>query len=183
MVFILSMLVSCSPRLSNSLLNFFFDGVPSPDKTQSQPSNDSVSRSTLKQPESAEREHGYEKKYFLHQPYEAKFCTACHKENNLGELIATEEKLCNHCHDSYDGSNQVIHGPVDAGMCLTCHDPHMSAHPGMLKNESSGLCALCHVRDQLSETVHGPEMESNCIVCHDPHAGSLNLLKSTQTGE
>jgi len=177
MVFILSMLVSCSPRLSHTLLNFFFDGVPPPEKVQSQQSNDIVSRPAFKQSESAEKEHGYENKYFLHQPYEAKFCTACHKENNLGDMIAPEEKLCNHCHDRYDGSHQVIHGPVDAGMCLTCHDPHMSAYPGMLKNESSKLCSICHVRDQLSEVVHTPVMDSNCITCHDPHAGNLHLLK------
>ncbi len=177
MVFILGMLVSCSPRLSHTMLNFFFDGVPPPEKVNSQQSNDMVSMSALKQSGSVERGGSYKNKYFLHQPYEAKFCTACHKENNLAEMIAPEEKLCNHCHDSYDGSYQVIHGPVDAGMCLTCHDPHMSAYPGMLKNESSGLCSICHVKDQLSETVHGPEMDINCIDCHDPHAGDLNLLR------
>jgi len=177
MVCILSVLVSCSPRLSRTVLNFFFDGVPPPENIQSQPSNDIVSRSALKQSESAERGRGYENKYFLHQPYEAKFCTACHMENNLGEMIAPEEKLCNYCHDSYDSSSKVIHGPVGAGMCLTCHDPHMSAYPGMLKNESSEICSICHVREQLSENVHVSEIESKCITCHDPHAGDLNLLK------
>ena len=170
------LLISCSPRLNNTLLNFFFDGVPPPEVKLDEEVYDltDYTESLPADPVMVASEKG---RYYIHQPYKSRYCTACHNENNLGDLITTPNRLCNYCHDDYSDIYPEIHGPVEAGYCMLCHNPHMSEHRSMLINEGDKLCTNCHLSGQLSAEAHNSAMTNNCLTCHNPHGGRPGYLK------
>ena len=169
-----SVLISCSPRLNYSVLNFLFDGVPEPEGSRNIKSIDSLSIVSAAKTETKPLPD--ESVYFFHQPYMANECKACHERGNLGNIITREDRLCYYCHDSFSDIYNNIHGPADSGQCMICHDPHMSKIKNMLKRPERNLCTYCHPGDQLTEKSHCKTEENNCLSCHNPHGGGKYYL-------
>lgn len=170
--------MSCSTVSKYSVLNFFFDGVPPPAEELSSPEQElpGIAAGNAKKTDNVNTP-ARSKKYFIHHPYKSDHCTACHKPDSIGFLITGENKLCIYCHDSYAGSKEKTHGPVQAGLCMKCHDPHFSKYKYFLRDNTEVLCNKCHPQQHLSKSNHTPESGIKCIGCHDPHAGRINLLK------
>jgi predicted CXXCH cytochrome family protein len=173
-VFCLS--VSCSPKLSNKLLPFFFDGVTVKDslKTKSaaeeKKTNSDSSLPVL-------MSQAVYKDYVVHYPYKEKECNSCHDENSKSELLTTQPGLCYKCHDDFSKTYKFVHGPVAGGYCTSCHNPHMAKEKKLLLRTGQQLCLYCHdSKDVLKNENHKDIADTECTMCHNPHGGENKFM-------
>jgi predicted CXXCH cytochrome family protein len=176
LVFLVYLLVSCTPRLSNNFLTFFFDGVPSHD--------------TLKNPAGTENKNAdnvtaefrptpivENKDYTVHYPYQEKECFSCHDENSKSELILPQPDLCYTCHNDFSKTYKYVHGPVAGGSCTSCHNVHMSKEKKLLIRTGQKLCLYCHDSKSVSKNeAHKDIADTECMLCHNPHGGENKFI-------
>ena len=180
----------CTQSARYKTLNFFFTGVPSPEqkleqeriKSAAEFARSSKAKLTQDQLSVTKSDH------FLHGPYAAGWCAACHNQSNsqgfrggenqsikgttlgLGQprsrLVMQKSELCISCHE--DKRPAIArkaglwqHGPVATGMCTACHDPHKSPTRYMLKAKTTeALCTACHEKQSLHATGASKQTET-----------------------
>tara|TARA_R110001583_G_scaffold114876_3_gene265340 strand:- start:3594 stop:4175 length:582 start_codon:yes stop_codon:yes gene_type:complete len=169
----ISLFWTCSPELGYGVKSFLFDGVPTPHKVEISVVNDSLQKfddSTNKNALTSTRND-----FYLHEPYKDKDCFSCHDENNKGKLIREPLQLCNECHDDFNKTYEVLHGPVASGNCIACHNPHKSKLKNLLVNSEQGLCLDCHNMTLIFEDkTHKDIEDTSCLECHNTHGGRDN---------
>lgn len=178
--FIALMGSGCSRQTKHQVLTFFFDGVPplEEEKAEGETAPAKGGEATLAKGGEAVYVSTVEReKYFLHGPYSAKACDACHSTGQSAALrpLAGQEKgfagiamgptsarlrydktqLCFRCHEEKRPINLLsqykwIHGPVASGACLYCHEPHKTKYQYMLLDMPvKKLCFQCHKQEDL----------------------------------
>ena len=170
------LLASCSPRISNNMLTFFFDGVPPYDSIKSSGGlsriNENDSSKIFRSGSIVENSG-----YTVHYPYKEKECSNCHDENNKSDLIMTMPALCYTCHDDFSKTYKYIHGPVSAGYCTACHNPHMSKEKKLLIRTGQQLCLFCHdLKAVMKNDEHKDIAGTECTLCHNPHGGENRFI-------
>jgi predicted CXXCH cytochrome family protein len=168
---ILFIVGSCSPRVSNNFLAFFFDGVTGRDTIKtSLVSGDS---SKISNPGAFRSDPLAENSSFsVHYPYKEKDCSSCHDPNNKIELILKQPDLCYSCHDDFSKTYKYVHGPVVSGYCTACHNPHMAKEKKLLIRSGQQLCLFCHEsKAVLKNSEHKDIADTECTLCHNPHGG------------
>ena len=169
-------LVSCSPKLSNNVLTFFFDGVPPNDTLKHEKGRDPKfenSSSEVFRSEPVEVNNNYT----VHYPYKEKECFSCHDEKSKSELIMPQPDLCYTCHDDYSKKFKYVHGPVATGYCTSCHNPHMSKEKKLLIRSGQQICLNCHEsKSVFKNVVHKDIGDSECTLCHNPHGGENRFI-------
>ncbi len=171
-----AVLVSCSPRLSNNMLSFFFDGVPPLDtvKTMSGQDNRKENRNPeIFRPVPIVADNNFS----LHPPYKEKECFSCHDENAQSELLMPQPDLCYLCHNDFSKEYKFVHGPVAAGYCTSCHNPHKSELKKLLIRPGQQLCLDCHLSKSVFKNKNHKDIgNSECILCHNPHGGENRFI-------
>ena len=169
----ISLFWRCSPEIGYGVRSFIFDGVPSPHKIQITQVNDSLQK--LNTPLGNNITPSSRNNYYLHEPYKDKECMSCHDKNRMGKLKVETLKLCNECHDDFEKSFEVLHGPVASGNCLACHNPHKSKLKNLLVSSEQDLCLSCHgMATIFKDKAHKDIDKKGCIECHNPHGGRDN---------
>jgi predicted CXXCH cytochrome family protein len=175
-VAVISITIACSPKISNNLLTFFFDGVPPADSAKAESSaemqenetNSEVFRSVPVEVRSV---------YSAHYPYTENECFSCHDEKSKSDLVMPEPDLCYTCHSDYSTEYKYVHGPVAGGYCTVCHNPHMSKNLKLLVRPGGSLCLDCHQSQSVFKNeVHSQIADNECITCHNPHGGSDRFI-------
>jgi predicted CXXCH cytochrome family protein len=173
---LLAVMVSCSPKLSNGVLTFFFDGVPARDSTKSASSQVKIideNSSDVFRPLPVE----VSKEYFVHYPYKEKECFSCHDEKSKSELILSQPDLCYSCHEDFSKKYKYVHGPAAGGYCTSCHNPHMSKEKFLLIRTGQQICLNCHeVKSVLKSDAHKDIADTECTLCHNPHGGENRFI-------
>jgi predicted CXXCH cytochrome family protein len=173
---ILLAIASCTTERHYRLLSFFFDGVPAPDTIIT----DTLHAGTLHSLTVASADSLNERAdqaYTVHYPYMENDCQSCHDKDSPGELVVQEPDLCYMCHDNFESSYKVIHGPVAGGYCTECHNPHQSRNRYMLKRNGQELCTWCHKFSEAPvNDMHTDLGDTDCLMCHNPHGGEDNYL-------
>mgnify|MGYP003336768341 CR=1 FL=1 len=169
-------IVQCSSRNNYKTLNFFFDGVPDPDKAQADTkpvaiaSNDSVFEAAAK-PKAAKK--------FFHPPYQERQCEKCHDQSSMGKFIKPQPDLCYSCHENFANKYAFVHGPVSAGYCTACHEPHLSENKDLLARSEEKLCYKCHDASLISQNKsHEGINTAACTDCHNPHGGKDHYMSN-----
>lgn len=166
----------CSRHTGQSLLTFFFDGVPEEDSTelaiagQDVAAGDSVSQGLdlVEQSSTA---------MLVHYPYEERECAACHDPNSLGSMLEPQPGLCYMCHEDFSTSYTYLHGPVAGGYCTSCHNPHLSEKAHLLRFTGSDLCYHCHRQESvLKNEMHSDLEGMDCTDCHNAHGGEDKFI-------
>ncbi len=176
-VFIIFLILSCSPTTRYKWASFFFDGVPNPDKKLAAKSDTiSVAHDSSKISRRLKRE---QPQIILHPPYQEKSCDACHDIERSHRLLDRQPDLCYQCHEDFSDTYTALHGPVAAGYCTQCHNPHMSRTERLLKRKGQNLCTYCHTKAiVLKNDVHDGIEDTDCQECHNPHGGDdVYMLK------
>ena len=121
-------------------------------------------------------------KKYLHYPFEAKQCDACHNAATFG-FTEQGAALCTVCHRDFvkegekAGEKAIVHAPID--QCTTCHNPHSSDNPTLLVEKIPNLCFTCHEGMPAGEkpkSVHPPYEVGECFNCHNPHTSPNRAL-------
>jgi predicted CXXCH cytochrome family protein len=168
--------VSCSPKLSNNVLTFFFDGVPASDTIKQEKSKDPKSENSSSEIFLSEPIE-VNSNYTVHYPYKEKECFTCHDEKSKSDLIMLQPELCYTCHDDFSKKFKFVHGPVAAGYCTTCHNPHMSKEKKLLIRSGQQICINCHEsKSVFKNDVHKDIGDSECTLCHNPHGGENRFI-------
>jgi len=168
---LLCIVVSCSPKKSNRVASFFFDGVPVKDTSllagNLKNSSDSLNSDVFRAEEMVSSSG-----FTVHYPYQEKECYSCHDEKSKSDLLMPQPALCYTCHDDFSAKYKKVHGPVASGYCTSCHNAHMSKEKKLLIRTGQQLCLFCHDSAPLlkSET-HKDIADEDCILCHNPHGG------------
>jgi predicted CXXCH cytochrome family protein len=175
-VIFLSVIVSCSPRLSKSVLTFFFDGVPVSDTLVL---SDSINNEIddLSTEEFRVSPFAVNVEMIVHYPYMEKECLSCHDEDSKSEIVMKQPDLCYMCHDDYSNIYSTVHGPVSGGYCTSCHNPHMSKEKKLLIRTGQQMCLYCHdSKDVFKNEIHEDIADTECTLCHNPHGGDDRFL-------
>lgn len=170
-------IIACASTTRYEVLNFFFDGVPSPEittqtKTVGYPrvspfrvSLDYIAMARTPQPTPAAAPI-----VSVHKPVAEKKCLECHDPNAGLQPFARDAKLCDRCHKEQRQREGWAHGPINLGTCVPCHRSHESPYPYLLEEPVPQLCMICHIEDyNPAANYHDVFYIDNCTVCHDPH--------------
>jgi predicted CXXCH cytochrome family protein len=175
-ILILFILVSCSPKRSNRMLSFFFDGVPLKDSVQRSVNGRSFSDS-LKTDIFRANPIVSNSGFIVHLPYQEKKCLSCHDEKSKSELRLPQPDLCYSCHSDFSSKYKYVHGPVSSGYCTNCHNAHMSKEKNLLTRTGQQICLLCHDSGLLLKNeTHKNNADSDCTLCHNPHGGENRYI-------
>lgn len=173
---VLLVLASCQRAERHRMLTYFFDGVPSLNRTG--PGIGPF------EPNAVEAASGTAAGgWHVHEAI--RDCTNCHGTGQRVSLapkvnlVAEIPNLCYGCHEGYAALEGWVHGPVTTGDCLLCHEQHKSRNEFLLKAPVPDLCYRCHTPDAV-QTVenHGEPSYSHCIDCHTGHASPSRRLLS-----
>ena len=179
-IFTAVLTVSCKPRLSYSVLSFFFDGVPVPEaetEVKKTVQGDSVEQLVLfDSPIRAYRASSVTTVELTQHPdYQKKACEKCHEIDHSYRLKDRQPQLCYQCHTPFESKYNKLHGPVAAGFCLACHEPHTSKSKALAKLPLRQICLHCHdAGDMNKNEAHQKANAGNCIQCHDAHGGDTS---------
>ena len=163
-VFTAAMLsMGCNPASRYNVLSFLFDGVPAPEPPGGQSTAD-MTGVVPPQP-----------RIYVHGPYGARLCNACHDPGGMNVLVATGEHLCFRCHE-IKMDKKYIHGPLASGGCTACHDPHSSKYRYLLVAEPEQVCFYCHSREAVAKVAAHEGVDGQCTTCHDAHMSNQKYL-------
>ena len=168
---IASLFIGCSPEFHYKVLSFFFDGVPDPNKTEITVTNDSLIQiDSTRIKEISGRV--LKPQFIIHPPYREKECAGCHDQNSMGKLLLPQPGLCYQCHEDFNETYSLLHGPVAGGYCTSCHSPHMAKLEKLLLRSGQQLCLHCHNSARIFKNeIHEDIEDTNCTECHNPHGG------------
>ena len=126
----LGSIVCCTPKTSQTVLRFLFDGVPDYQEKDLIVNVDSILQvdSTV----NIEISLIAENPYVFHKPYEIKECGICHDKTSMGKLTMSQPELCYMCHDDFSYEYSNVHGPAAGGYCTACHSPHRAKSEQLL---------------------------------------------------
>lgn len=162
-VFTAAMLaMGCNPTSRYKVLSFVFDGVPDPEAPGAQPA---VADAGPPGPA----------RVYVHGPYGARLCNACHDPAAMNVLVTTGEPLCFRCHD-IKMDKKYIHGPLASGGCTACHDPHSSKYRYLLVAEPERVCFYCHIPADVAKVGAHQGVDGQCTTCHDAHMSNQKYL-------
>jgi len=169
-VLFLIYLSGCSTTHSYKTLSFFFDGVPDPNNTNSQPNDSTKNSDTAMYAQNMISKAITQSS--IHPPYQDKQCQSCHDQSKMGKLIKSPPDLCYNCHEDFSNKYKTLHGPVGGGQCTQCHNPHMSANKDLLVRTGQSLCLNCHDSKPVMDIqAHLTIKNTDCTECHNPHGG------------
>ena len=162
----------CTPDGRYQFLSLFFDGVPDPSRPAQAVSHPAVKKSPVPIDSSlgiAEQAP----QFYLHLPYKAKRCAACHASDWPTSVTLDEGTSCAKCHKPWAAKYPRLHGPVAGGVCTGCHNPHMADNRLLLKRAGREVCLYCHAtEDALCNEIHASSQNESCTACHNPHGGT-----------
>jgi predicted CXXCH cytochrome family protein len=177
-----SLLWTCTPKFSQNVKNFIFDGVPDNENVEVVELNDSILTLNEDTDSLNNMRIIVRNEFNLHEPYRERDCSGCHDKNNMSKPKLPVPGLCNLCHDDYNEAFNTLHGPVASGDCLQCHDPHKSKLDNLLLLDKQDLCLHCHNSDRIyANTIHEEQENTSCTTCHDPHGGKNNYFLTARS--
>ncbi len=172
-----TVVVACAPKVRQSILTTFFDGVPPlEDKSLA------VGIDTLGQVDStkflATGAAFRSSKITYHEPFKNKECSSCHNQLHIGKLVEEEPQLCYQCHKENKEKYSFKHGPAGAGFCTSCHNPHKAEADNLLVSKGEELCFNCHNSERVyTNKIHQSAKEKeNCVSCHNPHSSESKFM-------
>ncbi len=116
-------LAGCLPETRFRLASFLFDGVPprqaKPQAAEKPPPPAPEAQAQVAQTQAAQAPAA-PPAFYVHAPYAAGQCAACHDAQQPGRLVKQGMDLCLSCH--LRGELEPAHGEL--GDCLACHNPH-----------------------------------------------------------
>lgn len=190
---------------SQSVLNFFFTGVPEPGEVRTV--DDRPPEPLFASSDDARRTPNFVLQIadYVHGPFGAVACNLCHldeAQRTFGRTAAQStprpgqqlayplETLCVGCHTEKAAAEVAAqglwqHGPVANGWCTSCHNPHKTRRQYMLLQANNAeMCGQCHSPQALQHTPqHTADPTAECTDCHNPHAGRNRLLLRTEYDE
>ena len=161
------LLIGCDATARYKVLSFFFDGVPPPE-----PPGAAEARRAAAAAGGVPAQPVH---VWVHGPYGARLCNACHVPGEMNTLAAPGEQLCFQCHDIKMGK-KYVHGPLASGGCTACHDPHSSRYRYLLVAESDTFCFYCHDRQAVAKVGAHAGVTEQCTTCHDAHMSDKKYL-------
>lgn len=174
--FTISILYSCSPKVSYQVQSFFFDGVP--DYLEGADfANDSTLFALSEEISDSLKSKQLQNTITFHQPYSERDCAKCHNRNQMGKLRLKSPELCYTCHIDFNNIYTIVHAPVVSGACSECHQPHQSKIKGLLRQPEQELCISCHVNQFTNNnSFHKKVEDRDCSECHNPHGGKDRFM-------
>lgn len=175
------MLVECSPRSGNALLQIFFDGVPE-EKPKDVTQEESFATKALTDTSVAKAltlplGQQLDDSTYYHPPFKEKACNACHINDDPATISHMQNKICYSCHQDYAEKRTWMHGPVASGECTACHFPHAAQNNKLLRREGQDLCYYCHEPAQvLRNKSHNEIGNASCTQCHDAHGSKEKYM-------
>ncbi|MCF6307582.1 MAG: hypothetical protein L3J09_06480 [Flavobacteriaceae bacterium] len=176
------MFCACSSKSSYQIKSFIFDGVPkyevySPIYQDSLSNVDSLLSEKNNKVFVNNRRTNEKISVSIHEPYRERKCSECHNMQNTKNPLKSSDKLCYKCHDNFNTSYLILHGPVASGDCLVCHSPHRAKYKNLLVRSVQNLCLNCHDLDVLGDNnEHKDISKTTCLKCHNPHGGDSNMF-------
>lgn len=210
------LLVGCSAPTRHEVLTFFFTGVPEPGqeeqarKAQLTAAQAAAEAEQRKELATAAEQREYEPAEYVHGPFGAGRCPACHgvsrpvgqgsgRVESLGAFTSVGtgqpfavpvKELCIGCHTQQgavfaERKDLWRHAPVASGRCTLCHDPHSAPRRYLLRADNSiELCTQCHVMADLLKTpAHARDPRADCLACHNAHVGETAALLRSKFDE
>jgi len=150
--------IGCSVTEKNyDMLRFFFDGVPPPLDEAMLLAGGVVVGDRVE---------------FVHSPYAAEQCSACHQTAEQLLISRDEAEICLQCHREVPSRHRYTHGAVAGMACLWCHEPHSSPLLHLLREPAPSLCMKCHTPRTINvEIVGHRDLTRDCLECHYGHGG------------
>lgn len=174
--FTISILYSCSPKVSYQVQSFFFDGVPDY-LEEADFANDSILLASGEEMADSLKSKQLQNTITFHQPYSERDCAKCHNRNQMGKLRLKSPELCYTCHIDFNNIYTIVHAPVVSGACSACHQPHQSKIKGLLTQPEQELCIGCHVNQFTNNnSFHKKVEDRDCSECHNPHGGKDRFM-------
>lgn len=184
LLFIIALLLfwTCSSKFSYDARSFLFDGVPNSYEVEVSVVEDSLHAIDSTSVNEILVMPLVRNEFILHTPYGKRECTTCHDRNSMGGAKLSLPDLCNQCHEDYNKTYKILHGPVASGACTQCHNPHQSKLKNLLVRQEPELCLNCHTTTMvLTDKSHaGIDDVSSCSNCHNPHGGSNDTFLLTK---
>jgi len=181
-IVVISLFWTCSPKFNYGLKSFLFDGVPDPYKVEVTVIKDSLQIKDSTLTSTTPTTPLVRNEFNLHSPYAKRECNECHNREHMGKPKLPLPNLCYQCHEDFNKTYKVVHGPVASGNCTQCHSPHQSKLKNLLTSTGQDLCMNCHKFDNISIDKNHKEIKgTSCTECHNPHGGDeTNLLLTKQ---
>ncbi len=177
-IVVVSLFWTCSPKFGYGVKSLLFDGVPDPYKVEVSIIKDSLLVKDSTSTNEISSTAIVKNLFNLHTPYKERECSKCHDRNNMDKPRLPSPELCNQCHEDFNNTYKVLHGPVASGDCTECHNPHQSKLKSLLKWSGQDICLQCHNMETLFiDEDHKEINDTSCTECHNPHGGdNINLL-------
>jgi predicted CXXCH cytochrome family protein len=164
---------TCSPKFNYEVKSFLFDGVPDPYEVEVTIIKDSLQTKDSTVVNDVLVSSAVRNDFNLHTPYGKKECKKCHDRDSMDKPVLPLPELCYQCHEDFNTTYQVVHGPVASGACTQCHSPHKSKLKNLLLHPGQELCLDCHSKSLvLEEKIHVDIDDADCTECHNPHGGT-----------
>lgn len=172
-IIVISLLWTCTPKFSYNARSFLFDGVPNPYEVEVTVIKDSLHTIDSTLVNGISMTSFVRNEFNLHTPYGKRECAKCHDRNDMDKPRLPLPDLCNQCHEDYNKTYKILHGPVASGDCTQCHSPHQSKLKNLLLRSGQELCLNCHTTTLvLADKDHENIENTNCTSCHNPHGGN-----------
>lgn len=181
--------INCSGKTQYSILNFFFDGVPSPDGQQKREKGAPTQTARAGQQQKKKGELPPETPRYKHPAAEGKDdCSFCH--GKVTRLVLPPKDMCLRCHEHLKDNRPFMHGPAVVD-CIVCHNVHDGETKALVRKIGNPLCYDCHDRGGLQEGLQEgtPRAEAHsklndgnvaCLFCHDPNGGKDRFFLKEQ---
>jgi predicted CXXCH cytochrome family protein len=173
----------CSVKKNQKLLNFFFDGVPTPEEIDARKNQDETAKpgDRARKKNRAAPGKTWVKIKSRHPDFFKNVCNNCHNRSSSNFLKTEKKEICFSCHKQDRFEGRFVHGPVAVKQCLSCHFPHESQYEKLLRAKDADLCRMCHKKEHVSPP-ESCDRSKKCTTCHDPHVGDNRFFVKNKNG-